>query len=314
MSLFIFAHALKLNPKGDIVYFDDSPEEETKLLERLQQNRLFKLLSLVRTLHAEGNAVGLYTPIAGTTNTERAEREPKNALTPAHRYKCEQINIDSYISYGKIDAYNLENNLEERLNQLLDDNLLRGLLMVGLNGQRRADTSNAEQNPLAQDVKKGWLQKIREGKPQAVINGAAVGEGQEYKSINHLIKHALTKISPAYAAGGDMVAICGREIIGDDELLFGLCDLNENLGDLLTLSKHAKGGLKAVSIPYFPSNAILITRLDNLAMYFHLKNTRRRLTDYSQKDQVQTFYSLNIDYIVEDLNACCLIENIEIIE
>ncbi|TRC70546.1 P2 family phage major capsid protein, partial [Mannheimia haemolytica] len=79
------------------------------------------------------------------------------------------------------DAYNLENSLEERLNQLLDDNLLRGLLMVGWQGVSRADTSNATNNQLAQDVKKGWLQKIREGKPEAVINGATIGKEQQYK-------------------------------------------------------------------------------------------------------------------------------------
>ncbi|TCT13720.1 P2 family phage major capsid protein [Bibersteinia trehalosi] len=314
MHLFQFAHALKLNPKGDIAYFDDNPEEEAKLLDRLQKNRLFKLLNLVRTKYPQGNAIGLYTPIPGTTNTDYTEREAKNALAPVQRYQCEQINIDSFISYSQIDAYNLENSLEERLNQLLDDNLLKGLLMVGLNGKSRASTSNAEQNPLAQDVKKGWLPKIREGKPQAVINGATVGEGQEYKSLNALIKQGLSKISPAYAMGGDMIAICGREIVGEEIIQLEHNDLSENLADLLTLCQKTKGGLKAISIPYFPSNAILITRLDNLAMYIHLGNIRRYVIDYSQKDQMQTFYSLNVDYLIEDLNACCLIENIEIVE
>ena len=314
MHLFQFAHALKLNPKGDIAYFDDNPEEEAKLLDRLQQNRLFKLLHLVRTKYPQGNAVGLYTPIPGTTNTDYTEREAKNALAPVQRYQCEQINIDSFISYSQIDAYNLENSLEERLNQLLDDNLLKGLLMVGLNGKSRASTSNAEQNPLAQDVKKGWLQKIREGKPQAVINSATVGEGQEYKSINALIKQGLSKISPAYAMGGDMIAICGREIVGEEIIQLEHNDLSENLADLLTLCQKTKGGLKAISIPYFPSNAILITRLDNLGMYIHLGNIRRYVIDYPKKDQMQTFYSLNVDYLIEDLTACCLIENIEVVE
>ncbi|MDD0823096.1 P2 family phage major capsid protein [Mannheimia sp. AT1] len=314
MSLVTFANALKLDTQGNIVLFDDNPAEQTKLLNRLKQNRLFKLLNLVQTRYPQGEAIGLFTPIAGTTNTDVAERSPKHALAPAQKYDCEQVNIDSYIRYEKMDAYNLENSLEERLNHLLDDNLLRGLLMLGWQGVSRTSTSNPQLNPLAQDVKKGWLQKIREGKPQAVINGASVGEGQTFKNINSLIKQGLSKISPAYSTGGDMIAICGRNIIGEEIIQFEHTDLSENLADLLTLCQKTKGGLKAVSIPYFPSNAILITRLDNLSLYVHLNNIRRRVIDEPRKDSVQTFYSLNIDYIVEDFNACCLIENIEIIE
>lgn len=178
--------------------------------------------------------------------------------------------------------------------------------MVGWQGVSRADTSNATNNPLAQDVKKGWLQKIREGKPEAVINEATIGKEQQYKSLNALIKQGLGKISPAYAMGGDMIA--------DDVIQLEHNDLSENLADLLTLCQQAKGGLKAVSIPYFPSNAILITRLDNLSLYLHLNNIRRKAFDTPQKDSVETFCSLNVDYIVEDFNACCLIENIEVIE
>lgn len=283
MNLVTFANALKLDTQGNIVLFDDNPAEQTKLLNRLKQNRLFKLLNLVQTRYSQGEAIGLFTPIAGTTNTDVAERNPKHALAPAQKYDCEQVNIDSYIRYEKMDAYNLENSLEERLNHLLDDNLLRGLLMLGWQGVSRASTSNPELNPLAQDVKKGWLQKIREGKPQAVINGASVGEGQTFKNINALIKQGLSKISPAYATGGDMIAICGRDIISEEIIQLEHNDLSENLADLLTLCQKTKGGLKAVSIPYFPSNAILITRLDNLSLYVHLNNIHRRVIDEPRK-------------------------------
>lgn len=315
MSFHTFAHALKLETNGTVSYFDNNPEEQTKLINRLKQNRLFKLLNLVQTKHAQGETMGLFTPIPGTTDTENDEkREPKHALALAQQFHCEQINIDSYIRYEKIDSYRLENDLEARLNQLLDDGLLRGILMVGWQSVRRERTSNAEENPLAQDVKKGWLQKIRDEKPVAVINGASVGKGQAFKSLNALIKQGLSKISPAYAMGGDMIAICGRDIIADDVIQLEHNDLSENLADLLTLCQQAKGGLKAVSIPYFPSNAILITRLDNLSLYLHLNNIRRVALDKPQRDSVETLYSLNVDYIVEDFNACCLIENIEVVE
>ncbi|KMK50520.1 capsid protein [[Actinobacillus] muris] len=289
MSISHFAHALKLDQKGNTVYFDDNPAEQKKLLKRLKRNRLFKHLNLVTTRFEQGDAIGLFTPIAGTTDTLAGEeRSPKLALAPYQRYHCEQVNLDSYIPYSRIDHYNLENELETHLNAQLDRSLLNGLLMVG------------------------WLEKIRKGKPQAVINGSTVGENGQFKSLNALIKQALTYIAPAYAAGGEMIAICGREIIGDSPIAFQQADLDEELAELLTLSQRTIGGLKAVSIPYFPSNVVLITRLDNLSLYVHLNNIRRKVIDQPKCDAVQTFYSLNIDYVVEDFNACCLVENIEI--
>lgn len=40
MSLSTFAHALKLDKQGNVILFDDSPEEQAKLISRLKQNRL----------------------------------------------------------------------------------------------------------------------------------------------------------------------------------------------------------------------------------------------------------------------------------
>ncbi|OOR98867.1 capsid protein [Haemophilus paracuniculus] len=314
MSIRTFAHSLKLDPKnGDLVYFDDSPEEQKKFLKRLKQNRLFKLLNLVETTHERGGAMGLFTPIAGTTDTDREDRKPKQALAPYQQYHCEQINIDSFITYSQMDQHNVENDQGEYLNKLLDKATLKGLLMVGWNGTGRNGTSNPEQNPLAQDVKVGWLEKIRTGKPQAIINGASVGKTGAYKSLNALMKHALTQITPSYASGGDMIAICGREIIGDSLIQFEQADF-EDLAELLTLTKKTIGGVKAVSIPYFPSNAILLTPLHNLSLYIHLNNIRRRVIDRPERDALMTFFSFNADYVVEDFNACFLIENIELIE
>lgn len=313
MTIHKFANALKLDKRGNKVIFDDNLQEQAKVLKRLKTNRLFKLLNINETRFERGNAIGLYVPIAGTTNTDAGEvREPKNALAPCAEYHCQQLNIDAYIRYAQIDACNLEDKPEEAMLKLLDDQVLKGLLMVAWQGVTRSPTSDPIQNPLAQDTHKGFLQKIREGKPSAVINGAEVGEGKPYQTVNSLIKAGLARIAPAYAMGGDMVAICGRELVGDTETAFDLVDLSEQLGEFLILSQRKMGGLPVLSIPYFPSNAILITSLRNLSLYVHLNNIRRFMIEQPERDRLANYFSMPIDYIVEDFNACCLIENIEI--
>lgn len=313
MTVMQFANSLKLDKRGNTVLFDNNPAEQAKVLKRLKTNRLFKLINIRETRFEEGNAMGLYVPIAGTTDTAAGEtREPKKTLSPAAEYHCQQLNIDGYLHYTQLDACNLEESPETAVLRLLDAQVLKGVLMAGWQGVRRAATSDPTQNPLAQDTHLGWLQKIRDGKPAAVINGAEVGEGKTYKTLNALIKAGLAKIEPAYAMGGDMVAICGREIVGNSETTLNLADLNEDLGEFLTLSQRKIGGLPVLTIPYFPSNAILITSLRNLSLYVHLNNIRRFMLEEPAKDRLANYFSMPVDYIVEDFNACCLIENIEI--
>ncbi len=49
-------------------------------------------------------------------------------------------------------------------------------IMIGFNGVKRAKTSNRAENPLLQDVNKGWLQKIREDAPDHVM-GSTTKDG-----------------------------------------------------------------------------------------------------------------------------------------
>lgn len=317
MSFIALSHALNLDTNGNIQPYNKEEKREQLFFKRIKENRLFKHLSVIQTKFTAGNAMGLYAPFAGQTDTTQAERNVKLALSPVSEYHCQQINIDAFLSYGRIDAHNLENDLQNHIEKLLADSVMRSLLMVGFNGEaRKGISSNAEENPLGQDVQKGWLQKIREQgeNPNAYLNKASVSKAGKYKSVNALIKHGLKQITPHYAGAGDMVAICGRNVIADDILQSNHSDLTEDLGDFLTLCQNAKGGLKAISVPYFPNNAILITRLDNLAVYYQVGTLRSLMIDESEGDRIKTYNSLNVDFIVEDFNACCLIENVEFLD
>lgn len=155
-----------------------------------------------------------------TTDTDREERQPDKAyIEPFQRFYCEQINIDSCVSYPKLDslASYLDKDFDQELERYLDKQTLLSLLMVGFNGKKRTTetTSTPAENKLAEDVKKGWLQQIREEKASVVITGANVGEGQQYKNLNALIKAGLAKIENPHKMHGDLVAICGRNVLAD---------------------------------------------------------------------------------------------------
>lgn len=313
MGFIALSHALKLDTKGEISQYDNDPQSEVNFIQRIKENRLFKHLSIIPTDYFSGNAMGLYMPFAGHTDTKQVGRQPKLALSPVSEYACQQMNVDAYLLYTRIDAHNLENDLKSHFDGLLADSVMRSLLMVGFNGNYRTGiSSNADENPLAEDVQSGWLRKIREQgtRLNCYLRKASIGKTGEYKNINALIKHGLSQITPHYAGAGDMVVICGRDIIADDIIQSNHSDLTEDLGDFMTLCQNAKGGLKAISVPYFPTNSILITRLDNLAIYYQKGTLRKTLIDEAKWDRIKTYTSLNLDFIVEDFNACYLVDNI----
>lgn len=69
--------------------------------------------------------------------------------------------------------------------------------------------------------------------------------------------------------------------------------------------------LRAINAPYFPENSVLITSFDNLSLFVQTGTIRRIFETVPELDRTENYFSMVIDFIVEDYNACALIENIE---
>ena len=174
------------------------------------------------------------------------------------------------------------------------------------NGTSRAVDSNFSDNPLLQDVKKGLLQKIREESPNNVLSSVKIGKGQAHLTTDSAIKAALNKIPEAYAKSGELIAICGRDIISNHPIKFD----ESNLQNRVIYSQQQIGDLRAINVPYFPDNTILITPLNNLSLYYQTGTMRRLLRNESQKDRIENYFSMNLDFIIENNESAVLIENI----
>jgi hypothetical protein len=65
-----------------------------------------------------------------------------------------------------------------------------------------------------------------------------------------------------------------------------------------------------VRVPFFPARALLITSLDNLAIYEQEETRRRQLKEESEYNRVANYESANVAYVVEDYGKAALVENI----
>lgn len=305
-----FSNELCLDNHGEIKIINLNPELETQLFNNLKKNSFLGLINVFKSRLERGNCLGLNIPMPSTTDTTKDGRNVERGfILPFQEYNCEQLNIDTYVNYAKLDAFTqLEDvDFNEVLDRYLDNQLLTALLMAGWNGKEKAGTSNPAIHKLGQDTTKGWLQRIRENAPEKVIT-----EAQTYTSKNALIKAGLAKIEDPYKSKGELVAICGREIIGDDALSITSLDLTEQ--NRLIIAQKAMGGLKAIYCPYFPADSVLITSLDNISLYVHTGTIRKSLKRDPAKDRLNTYNSMSVAFIIEDYNAVALIENIAISE
>jgi len=274
--------------------------------------------------------LGIGSTVAGTTDTTKKEREPTDpTYIDGEGYKCTQTNFDTALGYEKLDLWAKFEDFQIRIRDAIIKRQALDRIMIGFNGERREKTSDRLTYPLLQDVNIGWLEKIRREAPVRVLSQIVgsdgtvisqkvrIGKGGDFKNLDALVMGAVSeKIEPWYQDDTELVVICGRSLMADKYFPIVNRDQpnSEALAADLIISQKRIGGLPAVQAPFFPANAILITRLDNLSIYWQDGTRRRAVIDNPKRDRIENFESVNEAYVVEDYDCVALIENIEVLE
>lgn len=274
--------------------------------------------------------LGIGSTVAGTTDTTKQDREPVDPTElSGQKYHCQKTNFDTAIRYEKLDMWAMFEDFQRRIRDEIIKRQALDRIMIGWNGTSRAATSDRKTNPLLQDVNIGWLHKIRLEAPEHVLGSStdektnvitpekiSVGNGADYENLDALVMQAVDNaVSEVYADDTELVVICGRKLLSDK--YFPIVNRDQANTEVLAadviISQKRIGGLPAVRVPYFPKNAMLITRLDNLSIYWQVDSRRRQVVDNAKRDRIENYESVNEDYIVEDYDCVALIENIELV-
>ena len=193
--------------------------------------------------------------------------------------------------------------------------------MIGWHGTSVAPKTNRVANPMLQDVNIGWLQHIRVDAPAKVMDEGVEGSGKiyvddtngDYKNLDAVVFDAVNElIAPWYQDDTDMVVVLGRKLLADKyfPIINDASDNQNKLAGQVLVSQKQLGGLKAVRVPFFPDNAMLVTKLENLSIYWQEGARRRHVKDEPERDRVVNYESSNDAYVVEDYDCVALIENI----
>ena len=161
------------------------------------------------------------------------------------------------------------------------------------------------------------MSKIVDEEGNVVSAVIRVGKNGDYVNLDALVMDATDNlIDEIYQEDSELVAIVGRKLLADKYFPIVNKDQpnSEALAADIIISQKRIGNLPAVRVPYFPANAIMVTRLDNLSIYFMDESHRRSIIENPRLDQVENYEQVKVDFVIEDYEAGCLIENIEILE
>lgn len=321
------AQLASLNGVDDVTTkFSVDPSIAQTLETRIQESSGFLQqinISPVTEQSGEKLGLGVSGPIAGTTDTTVQDRQTRDVTVLDNLgYLCTQTNFDSHITYKKLDAWRKFKDFQARIRDAILRRQALDRIMIGWNGTSRAATSNIATNPLLQDVNIGWLQKMRltnaarvmtEGEKEA--GKILIGTTGDFKNIDALVFAMVNElIEPWYQEDSDMVVICGRQLLADKyfPLVNKDQDPSEQLAADVVMSQKRIGGLPAVRVPFFPAKGLMITRLDNLSIYWQEESRRRQVVDNAKRDRIENYESSNDSYVLEDLGCAAMAENIEL--
>ena len=306
--------------------FTVEPSIQQTLETRMQESSEFlNSINVIGVNEQQGEKLGLGISgtIAGRTDTNQNDRQPTDTTDmEGSSYFCKQTNFDTALRYGKLDAWAKFQDFQTRIRDAILKRQALDRIMIGFNGTSAAAQSDRIANPLLQDVNIGWLQKMRDHAAERVMTEVVdssgeitIGTSGDYKNLDALVYDMVnTLIDPWYQDDTELVVLTGRKLLSDKYFPLVNSDLvpTEKTAADMMISQKRIGGLQAVRVPHFPANTIMVTRLDNLSLYWQEGSRRRNIIDNPKRDQIENYESSNDAYVVEDYGCAAVAENIEL--
>lgn len=293
---------------------------ETKIQESSDFLKSINIIG-VDELKGEKLGLGLSGPVAGRTNTANADRTTRSLETlDSLGYECKKTDFDTHIKYATLDAWAKFPDFQTRVRDLIVGRQALDRIMIGWNGTSAAATTDRVANPMLQDVNIGWIKHIQTDAPTRVMDHGAeagkivIGPDGDYRNLDALVFDINNEmLDPWYQNAPGLVAIMGRKLLSDKlfPLFNEVDDPSEMLAADIVRSQKRVGGLQAITVPYFPDSALLVTTLSNLSIYWQRSARRRSIIDNPKRDQIENYESSNDAYVVEDYGLTGLALNIE---
>ena len=310
-----------------------APTPQQRLVERMQDSADFlQRINMIGVEQQFGQTIGLLMngPVASRSNTAGTGIVAPQRRTPIDAtaldnfgYSCVPTEFNPLFTYAKLDQWAKFPDFEIKMRDAILKRQALDRIQIGLNGTGNTALSAglAAGNPDLHDMNKGWVQWMLDNNAERVLSaGGTAGEvtyggaGADYVNIDALAYDVRMTLLPPWAREDpDLVVIAGSDIIHDK--YFPIVNRNESSFDLIAQAALMAGSktigfLPAYRVPYMPAGTMIITRFDNLSLYYQTGSMRRMLRDEPQWNRVVDYNSSNEAYVIEDPNFACMVKNI----
>lgn len=282
-----------------------------------ESTELTQKINVIGVDDQEGDKVLVDTtgPIARTNSSSDGVKR-RNPVSPhelaARRYRCEQVNYDTFISYSQLDAWSAHADFQARVSQQIARQIALDRIMIGFNGTSHALISDFAANPLLQDVNTGWMEQIRKHAAARVMSDVTIStrdmdnkvtaKGQ-YGNPDALVQDVRSSLLDEWHKDApDLVVLMGRDLFNTLRLplINAMSTTNPNtelMAGQLIISSRFIGGLPVYLAPFFPKDAMLITSFSNLSIYFQKGSLRRLMKEEPEYNRIATYQSMNDAYV-----------------
>ena len=318
-------HPKDLHFSGDTARYSSEvepvPRQSATLASGWQANFLAEITPVpVTDISGRVVLVDASGPLA-RTSPPHERRSPLQAHSLVSRgYRCEQVNFDFALNYDNVDAHASANGLEGSARAAFERRKWLDLIQIGFNGTHYADTSDPGTYPGRDDCGVGWLQKFRNEAAGRVISGLSVSSPKSntrgtHHTIDALVLDAWQSMIDEQWQEG-IVAVCSHNtLVRKQWPLINRLDPSQMNQEILLNEEIIKnpvlGNLPAVTVPFFPDNAVLITPLANLCLYWQRGSVRGLVKNEPQYNRLAFYESCNLDWVVGQYEAGCLLDGID---
>lgn len=317
-SLMLATQAAIYGVQAMTVPFTVDPEKAQRLIGGIQESDAFlQRVNMITVINMVGEAViiGVDVLTASHTDTTTTKREPNFVHgAKTNGYTCQKTNFDTALTYDQLDAWGHM----PQFKQIVSAKTLRAnalsLISMGWNGTSIAVPSDIVANPLLQDCAVGWLQKLKERKPENYLDTDNVVITDEF-NIDVIVNQVKNSLGTVEKRSPDLVVILGSDLFAHNkDRLYAQNAITPSEKTKTELKQVIEtfGGLPAYDVPFFPARGILVTTFANLSIYIHSGSMRRSIKDEVERDRIITFSSKNIDYMVENLDLMAYVDDAKV--
>ncbi len=308
--------------------FDVLPPMAIRLNDAIQDSIDFlKAVSMIPVVDMEGEAVRIQmqNTLAGRTKTASPNnpREPSMALDPdGPRYKCAQTNFDVGIAYNTLDTWARFPDFSQRYMNAVFRRIGLDRMLIGFYGQFAAENTDRVKYPELQDVNKGWIQFLKETRPEHYLTEAKQGSGKiqigptgDYRNLDQLV-YDVYQMIPIKDRTGQEVVVIGQGLVANDMgKALGTWGERPTEKNMIQVLQKSYGTLPSMVVANYPTNGFMVTDLRNLQINYQDTSVRRRTQDEPKFDRVVDYISMNEAYMISDLDGISAIEadNVEFV-